>query len=110
MLNVPAADLKHLSNYHCRLLIGGPFGFFTNQFVFPFAAKFDCPRLKRYIVERIPWKRVQEIKEIVDVMHNTSLEIIKMKKDAMNSGDPAVVKEMLEKKDIISILSELFVN
>ncbi|KXN88518.1 Cytochrome P450 3A5 [Leucoagaricus sp. SymC.cos] len=86
------------------LLIGGPFGFFTNRFVFPLTAKFNFPRAKRFIVEHIPMRRVQEIKELVDLMHNTSLEIIKANKDAMNSSDPAAAQEMLEKKDIISIL------
>lgn len=86
------------------LLTGGAFGFFSNQFVFPFAVKFNFPRIKRFIVEHTPWKRVQDIKQLTDIMHDTSLHIIQMKKDAMNSSDPTVAKEMLEKKDIISIL------
>ncbi|KXN82785.1 Cytochrome P450 3A16 [Leucoagaricus sp. SymC.cos] len=85
-------------------LNSGSFGFFSGQFVFPLAAKFNFPRVKRFIVEQIPLARVQKIRKLVDIMHNTSLEIIQAKKDAMNSSDPAVVKEMMERKDIISIL------
>ena len=88
------------------MLTGGPFGFFTNEFVFPLAAKFRLPRVKRFIVERVPWKRIREIKEVVDVMHNTSLDIIQMKKEALNNTNPDAAKELLEKKDIISILSK----
>ena len=88
-------------------LIGGTFGFFTNQFVFPYAAKLNAPRLKRFIVDYIPSRRVQEIKKMIDTMRSTSLDIIQAKRDAMNSADPAVVEEMKKKKDIISILSEL---
>ncbi|KAF9448713.1 cytochrome P450 [Macrolepiota fuliginosa MF-IS2] len=86
------------------LLMGGPFGFITNQIVFPFAANFDFPRLKRFIVDHTPMRRVQEITEVVDLMHKTTLDIIQAKKNAMNSSDPAVVAEMMEKKDIITIL------
>lgn len=86
------------------ILTGGPFGFFSTQYVFPLAAKFHLPRVKRFIVEHIPWKRIQEIKDSVDVMHNTSLEIIQTKKDALNNTNLDAAKEMLEKKDIISIL------
>ncbi|KAJ3570000.1 hypothetical protein NP233_g4692 [Leucocoprinus birnbaumii] len=89
------------------LLTGGTFGFFTNQFVFPNAAKFNFPRVKRFIVNHFPWKKIQDIRKLSDIMHDTSLEIIKMKKDAMNSTDPAIAKEMLEKKDIISVLSKV---
>lgn len=73
--------------------------------IFPVAAKFDCPRLKRFVVDHIPWRRVQRIARLIDIMHNTSIEIIKAKRDALNSNDPAVVAEMMEKKDIITILS-----
>ncbi|KAJ3551490.1 hypothetical protein NP233_g13071 [Leucocoprinus birnbaumii] len=87
-------------------LVGGPFGFFSNQFIFPLAAKFNFPRVKRFIAEHAPWKRVQDVREMVNIMHRTSIDIIQMKKNATNSSDPAVAKEMLEKKDIISILNE----
>lgn len=42
---------------------------------------------------------------MTDIMHTTSLEIIQAKKDAIKSSDPTVAAEMLQKKDIISILS-----
>ncbi|KAF5360568.1 hypothetical protein D9756_005062 [Leucocoprinus leucothites] len=86
------------------VLSGGPVGFFANQFLFPFAHKFDLPRFKRFLVKQIPWKRVQDLIEITDIMHQTSLEIIKAKREAMASPYPEVVAEMANKKDIISIL------
>ncbi|KXN82905.1 Cytochrome P450 4F22 [Leucoagaricus sp. SymC.cos] len=86
------------------LLIRGLFCFFTNRFVSPLAAKFNFPHVKRYIVEHILMRKVQEIKESVDLIYRNSLEIIKAKEDAINSSDPTVVQEMKEKKDIISIL------
>jgi hypothetical protein len=104
VLNIPTKAISYFTS--SSPLVGGTFGFFTNQFIFPYAAYFKFPRIKRFIVEHIPWSRVQEIKKLVDIMHETSLEIIKAKKDALNSSDPVVAKEMMMKKDIISILSE----
>ncbi|KAF7768286.1 hypothetical protein Agabi119p4_7529 [Agaricus bisporus var. burnettii] len=82
----------------------GPLMFFATQFILPWTGKFNFPRVKRFIVEHIPLQRTQGLVHIVDVMRQTSIEIIeKKKKDLMNS-DPAVVEEMKNKKDIISIL------
>lgn len=47
---------------------------------------------------------------VLDVMYQTSLDIIKEKKKALMSSDPAVVAEMASKKDIISILSAYYLN
>jgi len=57
------------------------------------------------IIDLVPWKRVQDLKEVIDVMSQTSIEIIKTKKEAMRSTDPRVAAEIQNKKDIISILS-----
>ncbi|KAJ3565769.1 hypothetical protein NP233_g7435 [Leucocoprinus birnbaumii] len=86
------------------LLVGGPVGFFANQFLFPFANKFGFPSIKRFLVKQIRWKRVQDIVEITDIMHQTSLKIIKAKQEAMSSAHSDVAAEMANKKDIISIL------
>ncbi|KAF5360566.1 hypothetical protein D9756_005060 [Leucocoprinus leucothites] len=85
-------------------LTGGPVGFFANQFAFHIAARFKFPRLKRLVVNLIPSKRVQDLKEVIDIMYKTSVEIIETKKEAMKSADPQVAAEMRSKKDIISIL------
>ncbi|KAF9448716.1 cytochrome P450 [Macrolepiota fuliginosa MF-IS2] len=85
-------------------LTGGPVGFFANQFAFHIAAKFKLPLLKRLIVDLIPIKRVQDLKEVIDIMYQTSVEIIRAKKEAMRSADPQIAAEMRNKKDIISIL------
>lgn len=90
-------------------LAGGPVGFFANQFAFHIAAKVKLPRLKRFIVEHIPSKRVQDLKEVIDIMYQTSVEIIRAKKEAMKSADPQIAAEMRSKKDIISILSWSYV-
>ncbi|KAJ3560047.1 hypothetical protein NP233_g11086 [Leucocoprinus birnbaumii] len=86
------------------VLVGGPAGFLAGQYILPFAEKFNCPRIKRFIVEQIPLKPVQDLIQVTDIIHQTSLEIIKTKQDAMTSPYPEIVAEMANKKDIISIL------
>ncbi|XP_006462834.1 hypothetical protein AGABI2DRAFT_179443 [Agaricus bisporus var. bisporus H97] len=82
----------------------GPLMFYATQYIFPLAKKFDYPRVKRFIAERIPLQRAQGLIHIIDVMRQTSIEIIEEKKKVLMDSDPAVVAEMESKKDIISIL------
>jgi hypothetical protein len=95
-----------LTLYDASATAGGPWGFLLNEFLFPFADRWDFPHLKRFIVELIPSQRVQKLKGITDLMYNVSQEIIMKKKRALASSDKAVVRELEQKKDIISILSE----
>ncbi|KXN84323.1 Cytochrome P450 3A16 [Leucoagaricus sp. SymC.cos] len=85
-------------------LVGGPVGFLASRYIFPLAAKFNFPRLKRFIVKQIPSQRVRDLTDVVDIMHSTSLDIIKAKQEAMASPHPEVAAEIASKKDIISIL------
>ncbi|KXN84324.1 putative cytochrome P450 4d20 [Leucoagaricus sp. SymC.cos] len=86
------------------ILTGGPVGFFASRYIFPLAAKFNFPRIKRFIVERIPFQRVRDLTDVIDTMHLTSLEIIRAKQEAMASPKPEIVAEIASKTDIISIL------
>jgi hypothetical protein len=47
---------------------------------------------------------MHELRDIVDVMHNTSVEILESKKRALEEGDQAVAKQIGGGKDIMSIL------
>ncbi|XP_006462835.1 hypothetical protein AGABI2DRAFT_144299 [Agaricus bisporus var. bisporus H97] len=91
------------NDYHPTLAIG-PLVFYATQYIFPLAKKFNFPRVKRFIAERIPSERAQGLIHIIDVMRQTSIEIIEEKKKALMDSDPAIVAEMENKKDIISIL------
>ncbi|KAF7771573.1 hypothetical protein Agabi119p4_5884 [Agaricus bisporus var. burnettii] len=84
-------------------LASGSFGFVLNPF-FPYVNNWNFPRLKRFIVEHTPFERVQNLKHVVDVMYNNSRGIIEKKKSALESNDKAVAAEMMDKKDIITIL------
>ena len=65
-------------------------------------------KFRRFIVDLIPWKTLHQLRDIADVIHNTSVEIINSKKRALKEGDEAVSRQIGEGKDILSILSRRF--
>ena len=48
------------------------------------------------------------MKALVDIFHNTSVEIYEAKKHALQQGDEALATQIAQGKDIISILSTSF--
>jgi hypothetical protein len=78
----------------------------ARSYLLPTLIKIGPPKFRRWIVDRIPWKNPQQLREIIDVMHNTSVEIFEKKKRALQEGDAAVSQQIGQGKDIISILSE----
>lgn len=57
------------------------------------------------MINILPWKALHKLRDITDIMHNTSVEIIEGKKKALEQGDEAVSRQVGQGKDIISILS-----
>ena len=63
--------------------------------------------MRRFIVDLLPWKNLHDVRDIIDTIHNTSLEIFESKKRALLDGDEAVERQVGQGKDILSILSTL---
>ncbi|KXN81939.1 Cytochrome P450 3A6 [Leucoagaricus sp. SymC.cos] len=80
-------------------LLSGPKSFVLASYIFPITNQIKFPKLKRWIVDRLPLRWVQDLKEIVDVMHETAIDICKTKQKAIEEGHGDDGK-----KDIISIL------
>lgn len=57
------------------------------------------------MVDVLPWKSLRKLRDIIDIMHNTSTEIFDAKKKALEEGNEAVSKQVGRGKDILSILS-----
>lgn len=70
----------------------------------PYLTRLGSPSFRRRVVELIPSKRIQRIKSIIDTMHETSTEIFRNKKAALEKGDDAVLRQLGAGKDIMSIL------
>ncbi|PPQ98755.1 phosphatase sit4 [Panaeolus cyanescens] len=61
-------------------------------------------RFSRFFLEVFPWRTLSKIKGLVDVLHSTSVEIFQAKKKALEAGDEAMLEQLGQGKDIISIL------
>ncbi|CAE6364065.1 unnamed protein product [Rhizoctonia solani] len=58
--------------------------------------------LRRAVVERIPSRLVQRMKHVADTMHNTAVEILKRKREALDNG--TLDSEVAAGKDIMTAL------
>ena len=78
----------------------------TVRQLIPFAEKLGQAWLRRILfLDMSPNKALRQVRDIVDVMDETSKEIFKNKKNALARGDEAVVSQIGQGKDILSILS-----
>jgi hypothetical protein len=77
--------------------------FYIRTYLISHLVKIGIPR---FIVNLIPSQPIRELREIVDILHNTSVEILQSKKKALEEGDEAVSRQIGQGKDILSILSK----
>ncbi|KIJ11452.1 hypothetical protein PAXINDRAFT_177345 [Paxillus involutus ATCC 200175] len=77
--------------------------FLVRQFL-PYLVKIGPASFRRYIVKKTPWKAAQEFSSIVDVMDKTCTEVFEKKKKALAEGGEAVMEQVSQGKDIMSIL------
>ena len=54
-----------------------------------------------------PSKTLHKLRDIVDILHQTSIEIFESKKKAIDEGEDALAAQVGHGKDIISVLSML---
>ena len=64
----------------------------------PILTKLGPAWFRRWVVDHMPLKQVQDLKKVVDVLHDTSIRLVEQKKAALEKG------EFSAGKDIISIL------
>lgn len=70
----------------------------------PYALKLGSAPFRRRLLDLLPSKKVQFVKGLTDVMDAHSKDIISRKRLALSKGDEAVLQQVGEGKDIISIL------
>ena len=64
------------------------------------------PKLRRWIRDTIPIARVQDMKDIANVIEQQSRKIYQEKKAHLARGDGALGHQIAEDMDIMSILSK----
>ncbi|KAF8659050.1 hypothetical protein AX16_001922 [Volvariella volvacea WC 439] len=91
------ASIKNLIPANLKLIV-------PRILILPWAERIGTPRFRRSIVDILPWKSLHALRDIIDTMHATSVEIVQQKKKALAEGDDAVMRQVGQGKDIISIL------
>ena len=71
----------------------------------PILVKLGSPAFRRFIVDHLPYKNASRLRDILDIMFQTSVGILKAKERALQEGDEAVKQQIGRGQDIISILS-----
>jgi hypothetical protein len=67
--------------------------------------KIGTPKFRRFILNLLPWKNLHEMRDIIDVLSDTAIEIFEEKKKALEQGDEVVTEQIDQGNDIMGILS-----
>jgi hypothetical protein len=78
---------------------------FVRTYLLTTLVKLGPPKLRRFLVGILPFENVRRLRDSIDVIHNTSVEILEAKKRALREGDEGLAKQIGRGKDILSILS-----
>lgn len=79
---------------------------FEREYLLPTLIKIGSPRLRRFVVDRIPWKKYRKLRDIINTMDRFIVNLFEEKKRALVKGNEAFAKQTGGAKDIISILSQ----
>lgn len=74
------------------------------KYLLPTLMKFGPASFRGFLVRLLPSKNIRQLCNIIDVMHNTSVEILESKRRALEEGSEIMEKQIGGGKDIISIL------
>jgi len=78
----------------------------TRDYLVPVAVKIGTPRMRRWVVDALPWKNLHHVRDMSDYMWKISKEIYETKKKAIAEGDEALERQVGKGKDLMSILSK----
>ena len=73
----------------------------------PFLMKLGPPGFRRFLIDISPSRDLKKVKDIVDIMAETSNGIYREKLEALKQGDKAVIEQVGQGKDVMSILCKL---
>ncbi|KAF9533506.1 cytochrome P450 [Crepidotus variabilis] len=76
----------------------------ARTYLLPIVKNIGTPSFRRHLVNLIPYKTLHEIRDVADVMHQTSLEIYHARKAAVTEGNSMLSMQIAQGKDIMSVL------
>ncbi|CAL1697886.1 unnamed protein product [Somion occarium] len=74
------------------------------RMLIPYFVKLGPKWFRRWLAENAPFERVKHVTQIVNIMDENTRRIFYQKKAALEAGDAAVVEQVGNGKDIMSIL------
>ena len=75
--------------------------------LFPYCTKIGTPALRRSVLNLIPDSRLRSMTWIVDTIWDAAKDIFYSKRMALEKGEEAMVQQVGEGKDLMSILRAL---
>ena len=76
------------------------------RILLPRLVQIGSPQFRKLIVNLLPFQSVQNLRQIVSIMDMAARRIITERKEALRSGEDAVLQQIGEGKDILSRLRE----
>ncbi|KAJ2926779.1 hypothetical protein H1R20_g10302, partial [Candolleomyces eurysporus] len=77
----------------------------TSRFyLLPMLNKIGTPAFRKWVMDIVPWKNLHDIRDIINTMNETAVEIIESKKRAIEAGDDSIARQVGRGKDVISTL------
>lgn len=74
------------------------------RFLFPYLPYLGPSWFRRAILDLIPSKKIQKVKDIIDLVSKQSEDLVNAKKAALGKGEEDVMHQVGEGKDVMSIL------
>ncbi|PCH36060.1 cytochrome P450 [Wolfiporia cocos MD-104 SS10] len=102
-----AEDVKNDYGEALKSVFAALQGMFLLRPLVPCLSSMGPAWLRRLAVELLPYRPVQHLKSLIDIMAEQSEEIFLKKRAALLQGDEAVVRQVGEGKDIMSILMNM---
>jgi hypothetical protein len=79
---------------------------FVRTYLLSTLVKLGPPGFRRFLIDIQPFEKVRRLRNIVHIVHNTSVEILESKRSALKNGGDALMNQIGGGKDIITILCE----
>ncbi|KAJ3929248.1 MAG: cytochrome P450 [Lentinula lateritia] len=73
-------------------------------YLLPLFIKVLPTNVRTFLMNITPWKTLHDVRDMVNYMHELSVEIYEEKKRAFEEGDEAVVRQIGKGKDLLSIM------
>jgi hypothetical protein len=76
--------------------------------ILPFILAIGTPEFRGKLVDLVPSKRLHRLRDIVNEMYITNLNVFEHKKRALKEGDEKVLQQVGQGRDIVSVLRACF--